>query len=136
MDAEGEDADAADAPAAAKLVFNPARQHRTIIQRDSPHKQEAGRQACRPLQDMEKKGAGEAPLTFTKNGIIGMRVTVAALTCQSGTPAQRVQWSAAKWTARRDTRGTITTNMWLRDGTPARLKCAKYLPIPGTEYGE
>ena len=83
--------DAADAPAAGELEFNRARRHTIITQRDSPRRQEAGRRAFRPLQDIEEKGAGEAPLTYTKNGIIGMRATVAALTCQSGTPAQRVR---------------------------------------------
>ena len=49
VDAEEDEADAADAPAAAELVFSPAPQHRTIIQLDNPHKQEACRRACRPL---------------------------------------------------------------------------------------
>ena len=70
-DAEGEDADAADAPSVGEFDFNQARRHtlEVITQRDSPHRQEAGRRAFRPLQDMEEKDVGEAPLTHTKNGI-------------------------------------------------------------------
>ena len=57
---EADAADAADAPAAAGLDFSPACRHRTIIQQDSPHKQVAGRRACRPLQDR-----GHSPITKT-----------------------------------------------------------------------
>ena len=74
---------------------------------------------------MEEQGAGQPPLIYTKNGIIGMRVTVADLTCQDGTPARRVRRSAAKRTIKRGTRGTNMTNMWPRDGTPARPKCTR-----------
>ena len=135
VDAEEDEADAADAPAAAGLDFSPAHQHRTIMQRDSPHKQEAGRRACRPLQDMEETGAEETPPTLTKNGTIGMLDTAADLTCRGGTPAQRVRRSAARKIIKRATRATSTTNMWLQDGTPARLKCTKnicpsYSPEP------
>ena len=72
-----------------------------------------------------------------KNGIIGMHATVAALTYQGGTQAERVHGNPTRTIIRRHIHAWwlrhVCTTGWL----PSRVgKHKKYLPIPGTEYGE
>ena len=57
--------------------------------------------------------------THTKNGIIGMRATVAGSTYRNGTPAKRVHGNTARTIIKRHIHVGITTRMYKQDGCPA-----------------